>query len=172
MATTAHAPDGRRWKVRRALLRGKDGHGRRVRWRGPSPDWIELIQIGELAEIPLIGGAFAAVALAIGIALVLVFLPAIALGLLEALVVGMLFAVALTAATFFGRPLLVRAKQDDTDASIVWAVKGWRTSKEVRRQVVAALEAGADPILAVDDRAELVAHRAGVEPDHEVDRPS
>jgi hypothetical protein len=165
MAVTAHSPDGDTWKVRRALLRGKDGHGRRIRWRGPSPEWIELLQIGDFAEIPLVGGVFLALFVALAAVLVLLFLPAIALGLLEILVVSALFSLAVVAATLFGRPVLVRATDARTDESVVWAVKGWRASREVRDQVVAALESGLDPLSAVDTRAEFVAHRDGVEPD-------
>jgi hypothetical protein len=165
MAVTAHSPDGGRWKVQRALLRGKDGHGRRIRWRGPSPEWIELLQIGDLAEIPLVGGVFLALFVALAAVLVLLFLPAIALGLLEILIVSTLFSLAVVAATLFGRPVLVRATETHTDASLVWAVKGWRASREVRDQVVAALDAGLDPLAAVDGRAEVVAHRPGVEPE-------
>ena len=162
MAITATSPDGTEWTVRRAFLRGKDGHGRRIRWRGPDVDALELlrfVEFADMADVPVIGAVGLAIAAVAVVAVVLLFLPAIALGLIQALVVAILFVVAVVAATLFGRPLLVRAEEPSTGASIVWAVQGWGTSTTVRAQVVAAIEAGQDPAAAVGSEATLVARR-------------
>lgn len=159
MAVNVTSPDGAHWQVRRALLRGKDGHGRRLRWRGPNADWIDAIQFVDLAEIPAMGSIGLAIGGVVLLVLVLLFLPAIALGLVQAVVLAVLFALAVLGATLFGRPILVRAEQPATGASTVWAVTGWGTSRQVRDQVVNAIESGLDPIQAVSSDAELVARR-------------
>jgi len=35
---------GRHWVVRRSLLHGRDGRGRRRRWRGPGPSWLKELR--------------------------------------------------------------------------------------------------------------------------------
>lgn len=161
MAITVDAPDGSTWRVRRALLRGKDGQGRRVRWRGPDADLWDLIQIGELAEIPIIGGPIAVITIVIGVALAAIFLPFLVIGLLELLIVIVLTTAALLAATLFGRPIIVRAVQEE-GRTLAWGVTGWGSSKTVRDQVVRAIEAGLDPGTAVGDEAILIAQRGTV----------
>lgn len=159
MAVNVTTPDGTGWQVRRALLRGKDGHGRRLRWRGPNADWIDAIQLVDLAEIPAMGSVGLAIGGVVLLVLALLFLPAIALGLLQAIVLSVLFVIAVLGATLFGRPILVRAEQPATGASIVWAVTGWGSSRQVRDQVVQAIEAGLDPLQAVGGHATLLTRR-------------
>lgn len=168
MAVEVGAPDGTRWKVGRALLRGTDGHGRRLKWRGPSLDILEFARFADLAdlsEVPVLGAIGLAVAIFVLVVLALLLLPAIALGLIQALILAVLFVLALVAATLFGRPILVRAEQPSTGASLVWAAKGWSTSREVRDQVADALRAGLNPIDAVTSDATLIAQREGSVPD-------
>lgn len=163
MAVTAITPDGSEWRVRRALLRGKDGHGRRLRWRGPSTEWAQAIDLIDLVDVPAAGGIGLAIGVGILILLALLFLPAIALGLIQALVLALLSVLALVGATLFGRPIIVRAEQPASGASIAWAVKGWGTSRQVRDQVVDALRSGLDPVGAVSGEATLVAQRDALE---------
>lgn len=145
MTVKVQDPTGRSWTVRRTVLRGRDGRGRRWRWRGP--DWLadlaELIQIGELADIPVVGVIFLIPAVVILVVVLAVLLPFLVIGLAEALVVGLLFGGALAAATLFGRPILIRA-EDGENQHLAWAVKGWRRSREVRDLLVAGIRAGAD----------------------------
>lgn len=163
-------PDGHRWTVRRSVLHGRDGRGRRLRWRGPDTQWLETLQlarVAELGDVPGIGMIALGVAAAVVIAVLLVFLPFIALGLIEALVLGLLLGGAALAATMFGRPILIRAEpvpgpDDDPsaaappDAALVWAVTGWRASRTSRDQVVQTLRAGSDPTASVRGGAVLV----------------
>lgn len=159
-------PGGDDWTVRRSLLRGKDGRGRRWRWRGPDPGWLEALRLGEFAqfgEIPVIGVAILVVVGAIVLGIVGVFLPFVALALLEALLLGGLFATGLAAATLFGRPVLVRAERTDAAAPgemYLWAVKGWSASRQLRDRVVGALRSGRDPLVAAGHEA-AVAQPAG-----------
>lgn len=162
MTVSTTSPDGDEWKVRRAILRGRDGHGRRIRWRGPDPDLLEILQLAEiaqLAEVPVIGVIALGIAAVVLLVVALLFLPAIALGLVEILLVSLLFVLGALAATLFGRPILVRAEQPATGESLVWAVKGWGASREVRDQVVSAIASGLDPETAVSGEAALIARR-------------
>lgn len=141
-----------------------------MRWRGPDTQWLralELVRVAELGDVPVIGVIALGVAAAVVIAVLLVFLPFVALGLLEALVLGLLLTGAALAATTFGRPILVRAEPEpqpdgepaadvSPDAVLVWAVKGWRASRKCRDRVVRALEEGSDPRTSVGGDAALV----------------
>lgn len=160
MAITVDGPDGAEWRVRRSVLRGKDGHGRRLRWRGPRPDWWEAVQLGEFADLPVIGWVFLVLTAVILGALVVVFLPFIVLGLLEVIVVSIFATVAALSATVFGRPIIVRAEAGG-DRSVAWGVKGWRASRRARDHLVDAIRSGVDPAMALagDSGAVLVAER-------------
>lgn len=156
MAVTAQAPDGATWKVRRSVLHGRDGRGRRWRWRGPSGGWLdalELARVAELGEVPVVGVVFVVFGALVVVVLLAVFLPFLALGLLEALVLGLLLTGGAAAATLFGRPLVVRAERPgDAPEVRAWAVKGWGRSRQVRDQVVEALRAGVEPTLGDEAR--------------------
>ncbi|MGY6502430.1 MAG: hypothetical protein ACXIVQ_16210 [Acidimicrobiales bacterium] len=160
MAITVEGADGAQWRVRRGVLHGKDGHGRRLRWRGPRPDWWDAIQLGEFAELPVIGWVFMVITLVIIAALVAVFLPFIVLGLLEILVVAIFATAAALSATLFGRPLVVRAESAD-GRSVAWGVTGWRASRDARDRLVESIAAGFDPAaaLAGEPGAVLLAER-------------
>lgn len=158
MAVTATTPDGEEWTVRRSVLHGRDGAGRRWRWRGPSRDWLEalrLAQVVELGEVPVVGVVFVVLGLLVVVVVLGVFLPFLALGLLEALVLGLLLTGGAAAATLFGRPLAVRAERRSEGEPEVraWAVKGWGRSRQVRDQVAESLRAGLDPGAALGDEA-------------------
>jgi hypothetical protein len=43
-------PDGSRWTVRRSVLRGPEGKGWRWRWRGPSTDWLDVLNLADVAS--------------------------------------------------------------------------------------------------------------------------
>jgi hypothetical protein len=159
------APGGRRWTVRLSLLRGRDGRGRRWRWRGPDPGWLEALRLGELAglaEIPVIGVVILVLVAIPVVAVLLAFLPFVVLGLVEVLLLAGLFVVGIAAATLLGRPILVRAEDaaDPEGGLYLWAVKGWSASRRVRDAVVEALRTGAEPEAVVDQAAILVARHA------------
>lgn len=160
MAIKVEGTDGASWRVRRSVLRGKDGHGRRLRWRGPRPGWWDAVQLGELAELPVVGSVFLVITVVIVAALVLLFLPFIVLGLLEIAIVAVLAAAAALGATLFGRPIVVRATSDD-DRSVAWAVVGWRASRDARDRLVESIRAGIDPSTALEANtgAVLIAER-------------
>jgi membrane glycosyltransferase len=159
MAVTVTSPDGIEWQVRRALLRGKDGHGRRIRWRAPNPEWLQLADLATIGDVSSLGGVAVAIGVFVLVVILLLVLPIIAVGLVQAVVLSVLFVLALVGATVFGRPILVRAEEPGRGTSIVWAVKGWGTSRAVRDQVVAALHSGVDPTQAVSADATLIARR-------------
>ena len=131
-------------------MRGPGGRGWRWRWRGPKPDWLDslhLLDIGDLGDVPGIGGCIVAVVAVPLLVLAVIFLPFIALGLLEALLLGVIALALAAAATLLGRPILIRAERTP-DVMRVWAVRGWRESKRVRDRIVEALRAGTDPDIA------------------------
>ena len=177
MTVRLEDPHGRRWTVRRSLLHGRDGRGRRLRWRGPHQRWLDalkLVQVAELGDVPVIGLLAVGVAAAVVVAVLLVFLPFVALGLLEALLLAVLFTGAAVAATTFGRPILVRAERQPgswpdgdgdgdggPDVVLVWAVRGWRASRDSRNRVVEVLKSGLDPISAMGGDATLIAPDPG-----------
>lgn len=115
-------------------------------------DLAQLLQLGGLADIPVVG-IVVVVILAPVLAVVLVVgLPFIAIGLIEAIVLGALACAGLGAATLFGRPILVRVEPTaDADGStpdgpeLVCAVRGWRASRALRDRICIALGNGADP---------------------------
>lgn len=152
-------PEGRRWTVRRGVVRGRDGQGWRWRWRGPDPGWLEafrLADLANLADIPVIGVVILVIVAVPLVVLALIFLPFVALGVLEAIVLALLFVGLAAAATLFGRPILIRAEREP-DVMRVWAVRGWGESRRVRDRIVEALRAGTDPDVAAG--AEPVASR-------------
>lgn len=138
-------PAGREWVVRRSLIRGKDGRGWRWRWRGPEwlGDLASLLELGQLAEVPVIGPIVLVVLIPVIVVLLAMLLPAIAIGIIEALLLGLLVGLGLVAATLFGRPILIRAQSGDTVH--LWAARGWGASKQLRDDVVTAIGRGADP---------------------------
>ena len=149
---TAHVtgPDGGRWTVRRSLLEGRQGKGWRWRWRGPDPEWLEVLRIADLAnlaDIPIVGVVILILISIPIVAVILVFLPFVAVGLVEALVLGAVFTAVAASAVLLGRPVLIRAERDP-DVVRLWAVRGWRASKQARDRVVAALRVGDDPDVA------------------------
>lgn len=157
MAKQVTGPAGDEWTVRRSVLRGRDGAGRRWRWRAPA--WLgdvgRMAMIGDLAEIPVVGVVFLVVGLVLLVVFLALFLPFLVLGLIEAVVLGIVAAAGVVLSTLFGRPLLVRADRAAPPRQLVWALKGWGASRALRDRVVGAIEVGADPVLAVPD-AELV----------------
>lgn len=172
MTVRVEAPNGARWVVRRSVVRGRDGHGRRWRWRAPSwlGDLAGVLQLGELAEIPVIGIVIVAILAPVAIAVIAVLVPFLALAVLEAILLGVLLGVGLVGATVLGKPILVRATFEPPPAAkspdgelpppvpspqplpitFVCAVKGWRNSRARRDQVVNALLAGVDPATIAD----------------------
>lgn len=103
-----------------------------------------MVELGWLADVPVVGVVFGVIALVAMTALVLVALPFLLIGLVEALLLALLAGAGLVAATLAGRPLLVRAEQVDGPAHLAWAVKGWDRSRRVRDRVVEQIRAGAD----------------------------
>ena len=165
MTVRVQDPGGQQWSVRRGVVRGKDARGWRWKWRGPDPDWLEALrlgELGELADVPVLGPIVMVIVVPIFVVLLVVFLPFLALGLLEALILGLLALALIAASTLFGRPILVRAERTfdrETHSMLVWAVKGWGPSKRVRDAVVDALRTGFDPTMAVGGDGTLIADR-------------
>ncbi|MFV0308871.1 MAG: hypothetical protein ACK5OX_14140 [Desertimonas sp.] len=148
------SPDQQRWTVRRAVVRGRQLRGHRWRWRGPSwlGDLAGLLELGNLADVPVIGVVVMAIVLPILTVVIAVGAPFIALALAEALVVGVLALIGTLAATLIGRPILIRATADVADVAVgssdttyVWAVKGWGASRRHRDRVIDVLGRGGDP---------------------------
>lgn len=121
-------------------MRGRDGRGWRWRWRGPkNPGLLKGVNFADLLDdlvVVLVAGVV--------VVLAVMFLPFIALGVLEALLLGLLFGAGVLAATLFGHPILIRAEAGDGEA-LVWAVRGWGQSRAARDRIAAALRAGTDP---------------------------
>ncbi len=165
MTRHVDAPGGRRWTVRRSLLRGRDGRGRRWRWRGPDAGWLEVLRLTELAdlgEIPIVGAIVLVIVAIPVVAVLLAFLPFVVLGVIELMLVAALFVTAVAAATLLGRPVLVRAEDaaDPEGGLYLWAVKGWDASRKARDAVTEALRTGTEPEAAVGPEAVLVARHA------------
>lgn len=134
--------------IRRSVVRGRAGRTRRWRWRGPA--WLgeigQLLQLGELAEIPVVGIVVMAVLLPVLAVFLAVLLPVLALAVVEAMALALLVAAGVVAATLFGRPILVRARPaDGGEPVLVWAVKGWAASRSLRDAVAEACRRGQPP---------------------------
>lgn len=132
MPRLGHQSLGTRWRRR---TRGLGDRGRLS---------FDLLDAGDLAEIPVLGWIGLAIAL-IGL---LVFVGLVLAPLLIALAeVGILLLLAvlgLAARVLFRRPWLIDAHHDDGHG-LRWRVVGWRASTakvaEVRQQLAAGIEA-------------------------------
>ena len=147
MTVRAEGPGGERWSIRRGVVRGSEGRVCRWGWRGPDPGWLEPLRVADFADIRVLGVVVLAIVIPIVVAVVLVFRPLVAIGVVEALVLGVVGTVLLAAATLFGRPVIARAEREDAagrGAMTTWAVTGWAQSRAVRDRVTRALQTGAD----------------------------
>ena len=124
--------------LRRSLLRGRDGRGRRWRWRGPDAGWLEVLRGSPSsptsAQIPIVGAIVLVIVAIPVVAVLLAFLPFVVLGVIELMLVAALFVTAVAAATLLGRPVLVRAEDaaDPEGGLYLWVVKGWDASRKAR----------------------------------------
>lgn len=141
------APEGRRWIVQRRLVPW------RVRWRGwkrrssrDDGSWRDMV--GELFDFLSWGDdVFAAIgfaiALVVGVALLVLFVVPVAVLLVEVLLVVVLVAAGGVARTLLGRPWIVEARTRGTSEHVeTWEVRGWRRSREAVDEIADALEAG------------------------------
>lgn len=111
-----------------------------------------------LGEIPVIGVVFVVIGVVIGVTVLAIFLPFVALGLLEAVLLAVIVTALALLATLAGRPIIVRAECDSPPRMHVWGIKGWAASRRLRDQVADALRKGTDPRLAAGPDAIVVAH--------------
>lgn len=131
---------GRRW-IGRGLPRW-----RKVRFGKP--------RAGETAEaalmFPGIGGVDdigAAVLVVVAVAVIAVVVVPLLLFGVELIVLGLVIAVGIVGRALLGRPWVVQAVPVDGDAqAVAWRVSGWRRSARVIEEIVAALDAGRDPV--------------------------
>lgn len=132
----AKAPDGRRWKVRRRWI------SRRLNLKRLS-DALDIADAGGFAsgffdEVPVIGAALAAVAIAIFVFFGLAFV-------IELVIVLALLAAVIIARFVLRMPWVVEASTDDPPKETrFWHVVGWRRTNEVMAQIAQALESGTE----------------------------
>ena len=133
-STHVTAPDGTRWRVSRSWLPASP------KWRGKL-DVLEVLHLGDLAEVPVIGGV--ALAITVGVFMAFVLLPVFAL-LVEVVVF-----VAVVGAAFFVRvvkrrpwPIEARRIEESGETPFRCHVKGFRNSGRFCRDVAERLADG------------------------------
>ena len=157
MARTVRAPDGRTWVVRRRWSSGMETPGGRFWRRAKAP--LERARavgevadassfFGDLAELPVVGVVFLAIAVALLLVLLVAFVALVLIPLLFALAeLGLLMALAALAVAgrlVLRHPWTVEARADD-GTTLRWNVVGWRASRAHRTAIATSLTAGTTP---------------------------
>jgi hypothetical protein len=150
-------PDGREWVVRRRWSSGRETLGRRFRRRaGPTLRRAAAVGdvadassfFGNLAEVPVVGVIFLAIAIALALVVLVGFVGLVLVPLLIALAeLGLLLAIAalaLAGRVLFRHPWTVEARAND-GTTLRWSVVGWRASRAHRTNIATTLAAGATP---------------------------
>ena len=135
MGVAASSPDGRVWHVRSRIVW--------PRWRGTSDgldslDWLNFspIDLGADEPLGLVGALLLGLLAAVLLAVFIVFFLPLILFVLEALAVVL-------AALLLGRKWVVVASTDGPPPEVRrWRVRGWRTSRRGVREVADELRQG------------------------------
>lgn len=139
MARKVVDPSGIRWTV------GRQWTPWRVRVRTEKPDWLQRDSGGGgwLGPLDDAGGVFAALAILVAVALLfLVVWPVVALAV-ELVLVALLVLVGTAGRVILRRPWTVHAvARGGRDHRHEWHVVGWRASGELRDQAAEALHLG------------------------------
>lgn len=135
------APDGRSWKVSRQWLPSTRVRVRRERDLPDLPDASWLPDVADAGA----GGVLAAFAIVIvGIFLLLVVWPVVALAL-ELVILLVLFLAGIVGRLVLRRPWRIVARSKSPGPKVLaWNVVGWRASGRVIGEVEQALRSGAD----------------------------
>jgi hypothetical protein len=103
---------------------------------------------GDLAELPVVGVAFLAIAVALLVVLLVVFVALVLVPLLFALAeLGLLLvlaALAVAGRVVLRHPWTIEARADD-GTTLRWAVVGWRASRARRTEIATTLATGTTP---------------------------
>jgi hypothetical protein len=158
-ARVIRAADGREWVVRRrwSASAGHEPLWERFRRRSRSPlrrardlgDAAEASSFfGDLAEIPVVGVAFAVIAIAILAVVVILLLVIVVIPLLVALaelalLLG-LAALAVAGRMVLRHPWTIEARPNDGTV-LRWTAVGFRASRDRRDDIAASLAAGIAP---------------------------
>jgi hypothetical protein len=142
----ARTPAGMEWRIGRRWIGRGLPRWRKVRF-GKS-------RAGETAEaalmLPDIGGVDdigAAVLVVVAVAVIAIVVVPLLLFGVELIVLGLVIAAGILGRALLGRPWVVQAVPVDGEAQVVtWRVSGWRRSARVIEEIVAALNAGRDPM--------------------------
>lgn len=142
----ARTPAGVEWRVGRRWVGRGLPHWRKVRFgkRRAGEAAEAVLMLPDVGDFDDIGVAVLVVVAFAVIAIVMV--PLLLFGI-ELIVLGLVVAVGIVGRTLLGRPWVVRAVPVGGEARVLaWRVCGWRRSARVIEEIVAALDAGRDPV--------------------------
>lgn len=142
----ARTPAGMEWRVgRRWISRGLP-HWRKVRFgKRRAGEAAEAVFM--LPDVEGFDDIGAAVLVLVAVAVIAIVVVPLLLFGIELIVLGLVIAAGIIGRTLLGRPWVVQAVPVDGDAQVLaWRVCGWRRSARVIEEVIAALDAGRDPV--------------------------